>query len=235
MLDRRTGRPRVSAAALRSPPLRRKLFPGDVTSVRTFRKGTARFNAGPSGLAGTHWAVARPAPTDTSRFIQYRLRARYDIDHSEVFKICHATRHDAMARPLNCVNGNLRPARAHPLRRLSAGDAALMVRGHTTGPSPAYRRPTGGLLSGSPDDVADPGTGLLIQGTGHLAGPRRTVGLDLLQNHPAQPGEHCNAHDSQHHGFRFLSHAHILLTRGSPDHSAQQPRPRHFSSSRACP
>jgi hypothetical protein len=29
---RRTGKPRVKAAALRSPPLRRKLFPGDFTS-----------------------------------------------------------------------------------------------------------------------------------------------------------------------------------------------------------
>lgn len=81
------------------------------------------------------------------------------------------------------------------------------------------------LLARRPDNFADPGPGLLIERPGHVALPGFAVRSDLLQDHPAQPRENRSSNDRQDHGFRFLRHAHILLTAHRSGHSAAKATP----------
>jgi hypothetical protein len=122
---------------------------------------------------------------DTGRFKGYRLIDEYDIGHKGEF----------------CV------ALCHPRDRAEGRELT-----HRCGPTRSVTRMTAGLLPGRPDDVADPLPGLFIQWPGNPVLPGEPVCLDLLQDHPSQPGEHCGGHHRQQHGSRFLSHPAILVT-----------------------
>ena len=157
----------------------------------------------------TERAETLRAPTDTSRFIQYRLRARYDIEHKEEIKICHALRQNPRGSRPNA--GGEAPWSP----RVVPDGHPQTARGRSGPPAAAYCR----LLPGCPDNFADPGAGLSVERPGHVTRPGLAVRFDLLQDHPSETREDGGGNNGQQHGFRFLRHKHMLLTGHRGGHS----------------
>lgn len=71
-----------------------------------------------------------------------------------------------------------------------------------------------GSLPGSAQGVADFRPGLRVQGSCHPVVAGSFVSPDLLDDHAAQTCKNGCGHNTQHHRFRFFSHAAILVTPG---------------------
>jgi hypothetical protein len=56
-------------------------------------------------------------------------------------------------------------------------------------------------VAGRPDDVADPLPGFFVHRSGNTVLPGKPVCLDLLQDHPAQPGKDSGGDDGQQDRF----------------------------------
>ena len=94
------------------------------------------------------------------------------------------------------------------------------------------------LFARCPDNLADPLPGLFIHGARHPIFPGGTVRPNLLQHHPAQPGENGHGNNLQQHGFRIISHLAILVTlraQGQSRRRFRAFRPAPISMTAACP